>query len=367
MDVLRPSVVWISGRCYRLLSESNQSARPADDQSSYVKLSIPSYPEIVEAEDLTSCADFEACDADFAFETLGNGELKTLLEIPNAYFGNIIGAKGATKKRLEAETRTRVRIPRMGEEGDIVVIGGNKRDLASARTRIEVIVNSARQKEPFTHFLSIPLTDPAVQNGFLDFRADVLRECDETRGVSSSLFQSPQKLHITIGTMALLDNRERQKAAKLLAECNEDIVKPILDGEPLRLRVAGLEYMNDDPAEVDVLYAQVESADGSDKLQILADQLVDRFVTEGVMQRQYERVKLHATVMNTMFREKPSQVIDVNPRGNKSRETFDASVILQIFEGYVFGEMRVPALHISLRHSTGKDGFYLPSTKQDLI
>ena len=30
----------------------------------------------------------------------------------------------------------------------------------------------------------------------------------------------------------------------------------------------GLEYMNDDPSEVDVLYAQIQMADGTDKLQV---------------------------------------------------------------------------------------------------
>ena len=31
----------------------------------------------------------------------------------------------------------------------------------------------------------------------------------------------------------------------------------ILKGDRLKVKLAGLEYMNDDPAEVDVLYAQV--------------------------------------------------------------------------------------------------------------
>ena len=30
-----------------------------------------------------------------------------------------------------------------------------------------------------------------------------------------------------------------------------------MKGERLKVQLAGLEYMNDDPAEVDVLYAQV--------------------------------------------------------------------------------------------------------------
>lgn len=34
----------------------------------------------------------------------------------------------------------------------------------------------------------------------------------------------------------------------------------------------------------------------------MADQLVEHFVSEGLMVREWDRVKLHGTVMNTLFR-----------------------------------------------------------------
>ena len=36
----------------------------------------------------------------------------------------------------------------------------------------------------------------------------------------------------------------------------------------MRIAMRGLEYMNDDPSEVDVLYAQIQMLDGSEKLQV---------------------------------------------------------------------------------------------------
>lgn len=42
------------------------------------------------------------------------------------------------------------------------------------------------------------------------------------------------------------------------------------------------------------------------RLQMIADQLVERFVASGLMLREWDRVKLHATVMNTLFRKDPS-------------------------------------------------------------
>ncbi len=67
------------------------------------------------------------------------------------------------------------------------------------------------------------------------------------------------------------------------------------------MRVAGLEIMNDDPSEVDVVYAKVSSSP-DDVLQRLAEGLVDRFVASGLMSRQYDRVKVHLTLLNSLFR-----------------------------------------------------------------
>lgn len=46
--------------------------------------------------------------------------------------------------------------------------------------------------------------------------------------------------------------------------------------------MAGVEYMNDDPAEVDVLYGKVYVKDGSHVLQEVADGVVDHFCSKGL-------------------------------------------------------------------------------------
>jgi activating signal cointegrator complex subunit 1 len=66
---------------------------------------------------------------------------------------------------------------------------------------------------------------------------------------------------------------------------------------------------------------------------MLADRLVDKFVSANLMQRQYERVKLHITVMNTLFRKDASGAAEPqwNPRGlAKDRESFYAKSLLQV-------------------------------------
>ena len=43
------------------------------------------------------------------------------------------------------------------------------------------------------------------------------------------------------------------------------VTRDLTEGKPLPLEVMGIEYMNDDPAAVDVLYAKVNLQDGSDR------------------------------------------------------------------------------------------------------
>ncbi|XP_074446128.1 activating signal cointegrator 1 complex subunit 1 isoform X2 [Larus michahellis] len=277
----------------------------------------------------------------------------------------IIGKKGETKKKLETETRTSISIPKPGVEGEIVITGQHRSGVISARTRIDVLLDSFRKKQPFTHFLSFALNQPAIQEKFLQFKEEVLEKCSKDHGVSSSLFQNPAKLHLTLGTLVLLNEQEIQKACDLLQRCKEDFVDQIAGGKPLTVEVAGVEYMNDDPAMMDVLYAKVHMKDGSDRLQVIADQLVERFVASGLMLKEWDRVKLHATVMNTLFRKDPSAEERNNTMAGKSsfkeRESFNGRNILKLFENFYFGEVQLDAVHLSQRFSSDASGYYATS------
>ena len=63
-----------------------------------------------------------------------------------------------------------------------MIVGHDRNGVLSAKTRVEVLLDSGRQKQPFTHFLSVPLTDKHIQDRLAEFKTDVLRECD---GVST--------------------------------------------------------------------------------------------------------------------------------------------------------------------------------------
>ncbi|XP_018554770.1 activating signal cointegrator 1 complex subunit 1 [Lates calcarifer] len=345
MDVLRPHLININGRIYR---------RNVIKEEHYEEEEDFSYMGPPESEDLA--AD-ETCDT-YIIEQTDKG-YRCAIDVPSVLYKYIIGKKGETRRRLESDTKTSISIPKQGMEGQIVITGSHKAAVSSAVTRVEVLVDSFRRKQPFTHFLSFPLNDPKIQEGFVRFKDEVLQQCSQDHGVEESIFQNPAKLHLTIGTLALLNETEVRKACEHLQEC-QNFIRDITEGNPLPLEVTGIEYMNDDPAMVDVLYAKVSVKDGSDKLQVIADRLVEHFVSTGLMVREWDKVKLHGTVINTLFR-KDSTAEDSGSTGRQTtseREAFDARNILKKFGAYRFGEFELNTVLLSQRYSTDCTGYY---------
>ncbi|KAM9716229.1 activating signal cointegrator 1 complex subunit 1 [Menidia menidia] len=345
MDVLRPPLININGRIYRRNIVKEEHYEEEEDFS---------YMEPSESEEL---AEEESCQSHFIEQT--DKGYRCAIDVPSVLYKYIIGKKGETRRRLEYDTKTSVSIPKPGMEGQIVITGSSKAGVSSAVTRIELLVESFRRKQPFTHFLSFPLNNSKVQEGFLKFKEEVLQQCSQDHGVEESIFQNPAKLHLTVGTLALLNEMEVRKACEHLQEY-ESFTRDITEGKPLQLEVKGIEYMNDDPAMVDVLYAKVNVKDGSDRLQVIADRLVEHFVSAGLMVREWDRVKLHGTVMNTLFR-KDSTVEDVNGAGKQAtseREAFDARNILKKFGSHCFGDFELNTVQLSQRFSTDCTGYY---------
>ena len=156
----------------------------------------------------------------------------------------------------------------------------------------------------------------------------VLETCSECRGIDNSLFQDELKLHLTLCVMVLADERERHDSCQVIKKCHESILNEKINQEPLKLEMRGIEYMNDDPGEVDVLYGKVSTLSSHD-LQDIADSYVSNLIKASLIQRQYERVKLHITLMNTLFRRGVTDVISEFGK-NKERETFDARQIMEV-------------------------------------
>ncbi|XP_075992432.1 activating signal cointegrator 1 complex subunit 1 [Anticarsia gemmatalis] len=355
-DILKPEVIWIEGRCYRV-NDPTTEVTALQEHDLY-------------ENDVGYKYDLDEGDEDDEFEVImvDNSRFKTSLHVSKHYLGSIIGKKGSIKSRIERDTRTEIKIPRQGQEGDITILGATAAAVKAARRRINIIVISSRLKMRSTHFLSIPMNHPDIMKRFEEFKASVLRDCASSRGLEESLFIKASKLHLTLGVMCLMDNEERLVASKLLTEAKDKVLEPLLRGHlPLKIRLKGLSYMNDDPSNINVLYGTVEEeGDAKGLIQQVADGLVDHFYAAGYMEREHGRnnVKLHVTLLNSKYRNRSANVNadDGSSRNSRQpRETFDGSQVLKKFADFDFGVMEFNDIHLSQRHSMGPDGYYQPT------
>lgn len=354
MDVLRPRILNIDGRKYRLNTadyypnecvETEMDKVETQPHNTEMSESLPSY---VEREDFEE----EYDDLNIYME---GGRCVLKLEVPNTFYGLIIGRNRENLKNLEYQTKTRIKIPNVKEKSIITIKGEERAQIIAAKSKIDAIVKRGRLKQSMTHFVSLPMVNQIVIDNFLAFKEMVLDECGQCRGVTELLFQNQLKLHLTITCFVLCDAAEIKRAVQLMEQCENTIIKP-MNLKSLDILVSGLDCMNDDLSEVNVLYAKVENPE----IQMLADKIQTYFQDcDLALQPRNNHVKLHITLMNSGFYEYQSSVN--GDSGNKSHLTFDARKIIEKFNDYTFGTVQLTDIHLSQRHTTDSNGYYKSS------
>lgn len=390
MNILQPEIVKIGKRHYRrnenkLISFGQDSKlnevyedRPyeeetiemfTNDKVNYYEEEDKNYnddgPCVIKKQAKLNQDDYDITDIDF----VNNEYYQCKMKVDPSYYGFIIGRNGEKKNNLERETSTRIKIPPRNQ-GDIIKIQSDSaRNVASCRNRLYLLISSVRLQKPFTHLITFPLNFDKFKIKFNEFKDNVLNsKCAQDRGVSSNIFININKLHLTVCILTLIGESEIEQSINLLEECRNTFIQEILESKPLDIHIKGLEYMNDDPSQVDVLYAKVE--DSSNRIQQIADNLMFRFVDSGLSKKQFDRVKLHATIMNSLL----TKDNDNDPGGEqqqqqkslKERESFDARNILNLFGEFDFGVYKLNEIHLSIRYSSGNDSYYDYVTKISL-
>lgn len=350
MDVLTPELLYLpNGSVYRV--------NPTFDPSINMKPS-----EIEESScnfDSTPCRDdFETCQVDFT-------DMKRTINCPPLLLKYVIGKGGEKKREIEQETKTRITIPDRKNPDDPIVVQGlsSAEMLNSAITRIQLTMERGRAKEPFTHFVSIPVVNFEILERFELFQEAVLSSgFAKSRRIENSLFQKPQKLHITVATLALLNKAEQKEAIEVMNSLHGEI-SALVGEAKMTFRLKELEIMNDDPSSVDVLYAKVDG-ESSVLLQVIVDTIYERFWNTGFLQKAFDResVKMHVTLMNSRFRgERVTQETSANNRGadEKDDSSFDVQDVMENLSDFDFGSFDVDKIHLSQRYSTNsKTGYY---------
>ncbi|XP_075169269.1 activating signal cointegrator 1 complex subunit 1 [Haematobia irritans] len=330
-DVLAPPLLRMgTNRCYRVnlvhddFISQQQSAIVAQQKGQTQKAYME---EDLYGEDFNDELDGEGyCD----IEETANGTFKLSMHVASSFYGGIIGFKGSTKRRIEGETGCDIIIPQKTvasktSESNIIIKGRSQNNVAKARYKIQLLVTSLRKRMKATHFYGVPTNTGDVRTNFNTLKAQILEA--ELPGIGEELFQADHALHLTLGTVVLLDDIERKKAVEVLQSCREFLTNL---KTPFTVKISGLEIMNDDPSSVRILYASVIA----DELETFGNNCLQRFVESGLGFNEFNResVKLHMTVMNNRYRERELP--------DSTSKTFDAREILKRWGNFNFGTVQ---------------------------
>uniref|UniRef100_F1KX24 Activating signal cointegrator 1 complex subunit 1 n=1 Tax=Ascaris suum TaxID=6253 RepID=F1KX24_ASCSU len=268
--------------------------------------------------------------------------------IPKEMRRYVIGAKGRRKRKLEEETDCRLIFPsRRKKMRPINIVSSKSQECVElCRDRIESLIVETRKRASYTHFVSLPMNHADIQTAFTQF-AELVQNDDELPAScrEPAVFQEAGKLHLTVVMLSLLDENEKTKAANALEAVVNNRAKKIVDGVPMEVELRGLEYMNDDPTRVRVLYAKAYS----EKLQEVANVIADGIGDAGLAPRRSERVKVHCTLMNTRY---------AIEKG-KENDAMDVEKLMQKYGEFFFGHVSVSEVHLSSRvDPKDENGFY---------
>lgn len=227
---------------------------------------------------------------------------------------------------------------------------------AASKDRTKPPQRSWQPRQNFTHFLSISFATEEIKSNFARFKSEVQNH-PETRQLHDSLFQTPEKIHITISMLVLSSDEDEQTAVECLKECKSTIIDPVLNGEPLTVKVAGVGIFSDcKPSAVNVVFGKVQS----EPLQQLANEMARFFESRGFIKLDSENVKLHLTLINTwLFNDGAAESEEQRNSARQIKKAkFDSTSILEKYKDFHFGSLVVDEIHISKLNVKVENGYY---------
>ncbi|TFK48877.1 hypothetical protein OE88DRAFT_1633955, partial [Heliocybe sulcata] len=159
-------------------------------------------------------------------------------------------------------------------------------------------------------------------------------------GLDRSIIINPRRFHLTLGVMSLGRSSEDVAAAlALLSELRPRILG-ILAGEKLRVELKAMDIMKPDrgdPERAHVMWMGPRNNGSGTKLREVCLLVQRAFLDAGLLVVEHRDLKLHCTVINTVYRK---------PRSRGARTPFSYPSILG---SAAFRELNVPAVDLAGR------------------
>ncbi|KAK7525251.1 AKAP7 2'5' RNA ligase-like domain-containing protein [Phyllosticta citriasiana] len=245
--------------------------------------------------------------------------------------------------------------------------GGDSNAVGSGKWGGKSSGKGNQKKPPLTHFSCIPLvtatTRPQLEASIARFRREVLGKEGGTP-FSPSAVRPVGTLHLTLGVMSLRDDESIARALALLHSLNlssllrqsqsqsqsespnqpqlsshSDPHHPPSDQPPLSLSLQGLHPMQS-PSRTSILYAAPH--DPTNRLYAFATAVRDAFASAELLVPDDRALRLHATLVNTIYAKDARRRGGDGGRGGRGRDRdrgkFDARPLIERFDGFVWAE-----------------------------
>ncbi|EDQ89012.1 uncharacterized protein MONBRDRAFT_32586 [Monosiga brevicollis MX1] len=194
------------------------------------------------------------------------------------------------------------------------------------------MVEESKAKAPITHFVSLPLANPALTERVAEFRA-YIHDAGLDEGWDDKWFVEPESLHLTLCVLKLFEPGEIERALATLSQSLQRVRElPGFDDAARQVHLKGVAVTGDNPKKAQVLYAVPRNESATCGLQEIADTIAGAFVEAGLAEQQHgaDSVLLHCTICKTSRA--------------KKRVTFDASALLDVCKSFDFGKREIAEL-----------------------
>ncbi|XP_009346096.2 uncharacterized protein LOC103937851 isoform X1 [Pyrus x bretschneideri] len=170
-------------------------------------------------------------------------------------------------------------------------------------------------------------------------------------GIEKSIFIKPKTFHLTVLMLKLWNKDRVHAAAEVLQRISSKVIEA-LDNRPVSIRLKGLNCMRGSLAKAGVVYAPVEEIGTEGRLLRACQVIIDAYIEAGLVLEKdaNQKLKLHATVMNTRHRKRK--------KGTRKVNSFDARGIFKQYGSEEWGEYLIREAHLSQRFVFDDKGYY---------
>ncbi|KAI9144515.1 AKAP7 2'5' RNA ligase-like domain-containing protein [Paraphysoderma sedebokerense] len=286
--------------------------------------------------------------------------ITTTMPCSPSVFPSIIGKRGAVIKSLQYETKCDIIIPKQSEKTSEITLRGTERQVKSAKSRIQKIIDKFQTRKDYTHFLSLPINHPDIGTSVNSFHENLIKM--SIPNFDPSIIVPPTASHLTIAVLKLYTQEDIQRAIECLKESSSEIYD-LVGTTSVLIKVKGVDIMVGTAERAHVIYGKIDRDEGQQRIMKVCERIITNFIAAGLLPPDTPPPKLHLTLLNTRYRSRQSIQQSTDESSPKSKNRYggtqipiSATSILSSYGDHMFGTVRIEEIQICKMGARDFDG-----------